>query len=39
MFYLIEKGLITRAEFMQKVSAEKAKYRVMLGRVSQESAC
>jgi hypothetical protein len=39
MFYLIEKRLITRAEFMQKVSAEKAKYRGMLGQVSQESAC
>ena len=34
MFYLIEKGLITGAEFILRLSAEKAEYRVMLGRVS-----
>ncbi len=28
-----------QAEFMEKLSAEKAEYRVMLSRVSQESAC
>ncbi len=28
---LIEKGLITEAEFMQKLSAEKAVYQAMLG--------
>ena len=27
---LIEKGLITQAEFMQKLSAERAGYRAML---------
>ena len=30
---LIEKGLITEAEFMQKLSAERATYQEMLGRV------
>jgi len=30
---LIEKGLITQAEFMQKLSAEKAGYQAMLQRV------
>ena len=29
---LIEKGLITQAEFMQKLSAEKAGYQKMLGK-------
>ncbi len=27
---LIEKGLITQAEFMQKLSAERAEYRTIL---------
>ncbi len=31
---LIEKGLITQAEFMQKLSAERATYQAMLGKVS-----
>jgi len=31
---LIEKGLITQAEFMQKLSAERAGYREMLGKMS-----
>ena len=31
---LIEKGLITEAEFMQKLSAERARYQAMLGKVS-----
>jgi len=30
---LIEKGLITQAEFMQKLSAERAGYQVMLGKM------
>ncbi len=30
---LIEKGLITQAEFMQKLSAERAVYRAMLGKI------
>ncbi len=30
---LIEKGLITEAEFMQKLSAERAVYQAMLQRV------
>ncbi len=30
---LIEKGLITEAEFMQKLSAERARYQEMLGKV------
>ncbi len=30
---LNEKGLITEAEFMQKLSAERAGYQEMLGRV------
>ncbi len=30
---LIEKGLITQAEFMQKLSAERAGYQAMLGKV------
>ncbi len=30
---LIEKGLITEAEFMQKLSAERAGYQAMLGKV------
>ena len=30
---LIEKGLITQAEFMQKLSAERAGYQEMLQRV------
>ncbi len=29
----IDKGLITEAEFMQKLSAERAGYRAMLQRV------
>jgi len=31
---LIEKGLITEAEFMQKLSAERAVYQEMLGNMS-----
>ncbi len=31
---LIEKGLITEAEFMQKLSAERAGYREMLEKMS-----
>ena len=31
---LIEKGLITQAEFMQKLSAERAGYQAMLGKMS-----
>ncbi len=31
---LIEKGLITEAEFMQKLSAERVGYQEMLGKVS-----
>jgi len=31
---LIEKGLITQAEFMQKLSAERAGYREMLEKMS-----
>ncbi len=31
---LIEKGLITEAEFMQKLSAERAGYRAMLQKMS-----
>ncbi len=30
---LIEKGVITKAEFMQKLSAERAGYQVMLGKM------
>ncbi len=30
---LIEKGLITEAEFMQKLSAERATYQAMLERM------
>ncbi|MCH7911867.1 MAG: hypothetical protein IH856_02350 [Deltaproteobacteria bacterium] len=30
---LIEKGLITQAEFMQKLSTERASYQAMLGKV------
>ncbi len=30
---LIEKGLITEAEFMEKLSAERAVYQVMLGKI------
>ncbi len=30
---LIEKGLITQAEFMQKLSAERAVYQAMLEKV------
>ena len=30
---LIEKGLITEAEFMQKLSDERARYQEMLGKV------
>ncbi len=30
---LIEKGLITQAEFMQKLSGERAGYQVMLGKM------
>ncbi len=30
---LIEKGLITRAEFMQKLSAERATYQEMLEKM------
>ena len=30
---LIEKGLITQAEFMQKLSAERAGYQAMLQRI------
>ncbi len=31
---LIEKGLITKDEFMQKLSAERARYQVMVGKMS-----
>ncbi len=31
---LIEKGLITEAEFMEKLSAERAVYQAMLGKMS-----
>ncbi len=31
---LIEKGLITEAEFMKKLSAERAMYQEMLGTMS-----
>ncbi len=31
---LIEKGLITEAEFVQKLSAERARYQEMLGKMS-----
>ncbi len=31
---LIEKGLITKAEVMQKLSAERAGYQEMLGKMS-----
>ncbi len=31
---LIEKGLITEAEFMQKLSAERAGYQAMLEKMS-----
>jgi len=31
---LIEKGVITQAEFMQKLSAERAVYQTMLGKMS-----
>ena len=31
---LIEKGLITEAEFMVKLKAERAVYQAMLGKVS-----
>ncbi len=30
---LIEKGLITQAQFMQKLSAERAGYQAMLGKL------
>ncbi len=30
---LIEKGLITEAEFIQKLSAERAGYQAVLGRM------
>jgi len=30
---LINKGLLTEAEFMQKLSAERAGYRAMLGKM------
>jgi len=30
---LIEKGLITKAEFMEKLSAERAGYQGMLGKM------
>ncbi len=30
---MIEKGLITQAEFMQKLSTERASYQAMLGKV------
>jgi len=30
---LIEKGLITQAEFIQKLSAERAGYQEMLGKM------
>jgi hypothetical protein len=30
---LIKKGLITEAEFMQKLSAERAVYQAMLGKM------
>jgi len=32
---LIEKGVITQAEFMQKLSAERAGYQVLLHRTKQ----
>ncbi len=31
---LIERGLITQAEFMQKLSAERAGYQEMVGKMS-----
>ncbi len=31
--FLIEKGLITQSEFMQKLSAERAGYQEMLGKM------
>ncbi len=31
---LIEKGLITQAELMQKLSAERATFQAMLGKMS-----
>jgi type IV secretory pathway component VirB8 len=34
---LIEKGLITREEFMQKISEERATYQKLLIRLSNES--
>jgi len=30
---LIEKGLFTKAEFMQKLSAERATYQAMVGKI------
>ncbi len=30
---LIEKGLITQAEFMEKLSAERAGYQAMVGKI------
>ncbi len=34
---LIEKGLITRAEFMQKLSAERANYQSVLAKLRSTS--
>ncbi len=31
---LIKKGLITEAEFMQKLSAERVRYQAMVGKMS-----
>ncbi len=34
---LIEKGLITQAEFMQKLSDERAVYQEMLGKIARQN--
>ncbi len=34
---LIEKGLITKDEFMHKLSAERAMYQAMLGKMTKET--
>ena len=33
LYYFIEKGLITEAEFMEKLSAERAVYRAVLQNI------
>jgi hypothetical protein len=35
---LIEKGLITEAEFMQKLSDERAVYQEMMGKMARQKA-